>query len=325
MRILKTLPLMFGLSLIGCSKAAFEIDSKSSGMNLSSSYESLGNLACLASTPQFSLDTSIDSFALTSGASASAGFGIGSILQAIGLDITYSTGELDMSMNLYSPLYKSAPIGTATGGSSSQNFSFSASAVANLISGSIGAWHTTGLYDLSNSTLSTTFTNVLASAPAITWATVVAQDLGNQEYMIPVGSTAGVLVGDTFNVYKVDYIWENGVPCGGILQMVKKNTLVGTATVTQTDYYASSVSIVNPTASIAVGDRLEIKALKNSAAGAARTKLRYSINLKSVTQAKGLYFQTGVNGSTTSVDMTPYVRSQIQDLLVNQLGNYYIQ
>lgn len=325
-RIFKTSVLVFGLfSAVGCSKAAFDIANTNSNTSLSSGLDAMGNLACLASTPTYVLDTSVDAFTLTTGASASAGFGINDFWRAIGIDVSYSTGELNMSMNLYSPLYKSAPIGTATGGDSSQNFSFSASVVAQLISGSIGAWHTTGLYSLSNSTLNNTFANVLANSPTTTWSTVISQDLGGGEFLIPSGSTAGVLVGDTFNVYKTDYVWENGgIPCGSILSMVKKGALIGVATVTQTDYYAASVSI-KMTGTVSIGDRLEIKSLVKSAAGTARTKLRFPIAIRSVTQAKDLYFQTGVNSATQKVDMTNYVRTQIQDMLVNQLGNYYIQ
>ena len=228
-------------------------------------------------------------------------------------------------MNLFSPLYKNAPISNSTGSDSSQNFSFSLSAVANLINGGIGAWHTTGLYALTNGALNSTYTNLMTNTPTMTWSTVISQDLGNQEFLVPVGSTSGLIAGDTFNVYKVDYIWSgDGSPCSNVLQIVKKNTLIGTATVAQTDYYASSVTIKNPTSPVSVGDRLEIKALVD-AAGAARTTLRYSIHLGTLTQSKGLAFQTGLNSAPVMVDMTPFVRAQLQDLLVNQLGTFYIQ
>jgi hypothetical protein len=315
---------------VGCSKS-FETLPGPLGGNSAASVDvgALGSLSCLATSPQYSIDTSIDSFALTSGASANAGFGIGGILQAIGIDVSYSTGELDMSMNLFSPLYKNTAISNATGGDSSQNFSFSLSAVVNLINGGIGAWHTTGLYDLSNGALSNTYTNLIANAPAMTWSTVVSQDLGNQQFLLPVGTTAGLLAGDTFNVYKVQYIWGvdgTGTPCNSVLQMVKKNTLIGTATVGQIDNFASYVDIKNPTLPVSIGDRLEIKKLAPAAnGGTARTNLRYSVHLGSLTQSKGLMFQTGLNSGMVSVDMTPFVKAQLQDLLVNQLGTYYLQ
>jgi hypothetical protein len=261
---------------------------------------------------------------LTDGASGNVGFG-GSLLQAIGLGITYSSGTLAMSMKLTSPLYGPASIANAIGSANSDSFSFSVSGIASLLTGSMSAWSTTGLAKVSGDAMISTFGNLSKVIPGTTWSTVINQELGNNQFTIPVGESSGLQAGDTFSVYKVAYIWGgNGVACQGPLEVIQKiGSAVGTATVVTAAYASSIVSIVNPTQAVHNNDHLEIKALVKAVNGSARTGLKYSLHLGSVTQAAGLLFSDGTN--TSNVDMTPFVGADLSNYLSNTLGYYNVQ
>ena len=290
-------------------------------------------LECLGTQPKFEIDTSVDSFALNGGGGVSAGFGVNSVLQAVGFGVNYSTGTLDMSMVMSAPLYGSNQVGNSAGSANSNNFSFNVSAVVDMINGSISAWTSTGLYALSQSALQNTFSNLMKNVPSTTWSAVLGQDLGNGQFTIPVGGTAGILVGDSFNIYKVNYIWSgNGLPCLNPLKIVDKlGPAFAVATVTQVSYTNAIVSISYP--GLAAGatpeqtptsaDWLEINSLVKSSTGAKRNNLKYSLHLGTVSQSNNLLFSDGK--TTENVSMTPFVATQLSNYVVNTLSQFYIQ
>lgn len=289
--------------------------------------QNLDPMACLANTPDFQLNTSIDSFQLTGGANGNVGFNPGGILQAIGVNVTYSTGDLEMAMNITTPLFGTDPIAHSTGKGVTNNFSIGTTGLVALLTGNIGAWQSTGLYDASQGALTDTFGNLKAGLPALpTWSTVVSAKT-DQGFLIPVGTASGVKVGDQFNVYKVNYVWQadNG-PCKSPLKIALKltNTPFATLTVTQAELRTASVtaSLNDNGTGVELYDRVEIKKLKNDSSGNTRTALNYSIRLGSLTQSANLAFTDG--RTTQIVDMTPFVRNQLSDLVANKIPGYFL-
>jgi len=324
--------LVFTLALTGCNKSTgFSSGAGSGNSTLASSPTQVvatqDPMSCLVTTPNFSLAASIDSFELTGGANANAGFNINSILSAIGLNVTYSTGQLNMSMTLQTPLYGPARVAIATGNASSNNFSFSASVLDGLIGGGLGFWSSTGLQPLSVSALGNTFTALSKNIPGTVWSTVVTGTIAANQYTIPVGETTGLQMGDTFNVYSVSYVWGgNGAPCTNPLQIVNKlngGAPIGVATVKQIAYDTAIVEIDGPSLPVVNYDRLEILKLAPAANGSARTQLKYSMHISGVTQAADLQFNNGT--SIETVPMTGFVGTDLTNYLVNTVGYYNVQ
>ena len=322
------LNLALGLSLTGCNKSTgFSTASQSASQTVANSPLSVVQdpLSCLITTPNFELRTRVDSFSLTGGGSANAGFSLNGILNAIGIDISYSTGELDMSMTMYAPLFGSQQLNTSTGRGKSSNFNFSASVLDGLIGGGLGFWSSTGLETLSVKALSNTYGNLAKNLPSSPWWTVISGGVGVNQFTIPVGETAGLLPGDKFNVYSVNYIWNNGAPCKVPLSNIYKlnnQKPIGVATVQQVDYDSAIVTVNNPTLPVLNYSKLEILSLVPAANGAQRTNLKYSLRLSDITQSNGLQFSDG--RVTQTVDMTGFVSDDLSNYLVNSLGAFYL-
>ncbi len=284
--------------------------------------------ACLLTTPNFQINTAVDAFQLSGGVNGGAGFNPGGILQAIGVNVTYSSGELNMSMVFNAPLFGPSPIANSTGKATTNNFSISTTGLAGLVTGNAGAWSSTGFYQASQDALSNTFDALKANLPAQPpWWTVVSAAVNENEFLIPVGTTAGLQVGDQFNVFKVDYQWQgDGLPCQNPLKIALKlsSQPFAVVTVKQVELGYAAVFISKSINGDVIGafDRLEIKQLMKAPGGAARTTLNYSVRLGGVTQSNGLVFSDGK--FSHAIDMTPFVRSQLNDLLANKIAGYYL-
>lgn len=284
-------------------------------------------MSCLITTSDFQLNTSIDSFQLNGGANGNVGFNPGGILQAIGVNVTYSSGDLDMSMNISTPLFGQDPIANATGGGTTNNFSIGTSGLISLLTGNFGAWQSTGMYDASQGALVNTFANLKKALPAQPpWSTVIAEK-AKQGFLIPVGTTSDVRIGDQFNLYKVNYVWQgDGSPCANPLKIALKtsNSPYATVTVQQVELRTAYVLVTSIASGATVEpyDRVEILKLKNSSDGSARTKLNYSIRIGQLSQAANLVFSDGK--SSQVVDMTPFVRNQLSDLVANKFPGYFL-
>lgn len=307
--------------LVACSPSLKFAESE----NLATGLNSLEEKACLLTTPNFQINTAVDAFQLKGGANGGAGFNPGGILQVIGVNVTYSSGELDMSMVFSAPLFGNSPVANSTGKGMTNNFSVSTSGLASLVSGNAGAWSSTGFYQASQSALSNTFGNLKANLPAQPpWWTVISAAVSENEFLIPVGTLAGLKIGDQFNVFKVDYQWQgDGVPCANPLKIALKLSTQPFAVVTvkqlELNYAAVQINKLNNTTDkIEAFDRLEISKLS----GTGRTALNYSIRLGGVTQSNGLVFSDGK--ISQAIDMTPFVRTQLNDLLANKIPGYYL-
>lgn len=285
--------------------------------------------SCLISTANYQVNTSVDAFQLSGGANGNAGFNPGGILQVIGVNLTYSTGELDMSMVFNAPLFGTTPIANSTGKGVTNNFSISTSGLASLITGNIGAWSSTGFYQTSLDAISNTFNNLKKNLPSQPpWWTVISQPVNENEFLVPVGTTAGLQIGDQLNLYKVDYQWQgDGAPCRNSLKIALKTSSQPYAVVTvkqvELSYAAVSVTkVLRADQIVAAYDRVEISKLMKASDGSTRTTLNYSVRLGNVTQSNGLVFSDGK--IPQAIDMTPFVRTQLQDLLANKIPGYYL-
>src|SRR5690606_8365635 len=78
--------------------------------------------------------------------------------------------------------------------------------------------------------------------------------------VIPAGQVAGIRVGDKFNVYNVEYIWQ-GTPCESPLLIEKKPPLEPVATIeaVQVEDHATLLSITSASElSLQLGARVEV-------------------------------------------------------------------
>jgi hypothetical protein len=278
--------------------------------------------ACLENLPNLVVNTNVDAFQLTGGVGGGAGFGLNGILQLVGVNMNYSHGDLDMSMNLVSPLYGPGVIASALGVGGTDNFSISANVVVQLVNGSLGVWKSTGMYQASEDALEHAFGKVINALPALpAWSTVVDQVIDQKRILVPIGSNAGLKAKDQLDLYKVTYIWSDGVPCSGALKVAEPN---GTPYATATVEYVSvnsAVLTMTSTTSVEVNDQVAIHQLINNSDGTARKNLSYSLKVGTTTQSADLIFSDGQTSRT--VDMTTFLKQQLMDYF-GSLDGYYL-
>ena len=323
MKILLSLALICMLNLLACTQEDFTaVNNSSTRGNALNIPPSPSVYSCLANMVDLQIMTSIDSFQLTGG----VGLGSGGLFSAIGVNASYSSGELDMSMKAFTPIYGNGTVASASGIGTTNNFSVSVSGLAGIVAGNISAWQSTSLSNVSNAALNNAFQNLLVQLQnkTPTWFRIITQIIDPTDFLIPIGSTASVQVGDTFYAYKANYIWQSkGAPCASPLSVpIKSATPYATLTVKEVSEFSSIVSVdPNVTTPVEVNDLIEVAKLTPTANGTPRTVLGLSVALNPVTQASGLQFSNGT--VTQTVDMTPFVQSDFQTI-IEASTNFYL-
>jgi hypothetical protein len=268
--------------------------------------------ACEINYADYQLDEQIVDFEVTSTTNVNAGFNlITGILQAIGLSVQASKAQMEVSMHLYPTNDPTSSLADATGTATATNTSFNFSIDIYDIGAGVGNSTTTPVTTLTSNTINSGLANVATALTkdALAWSSRVVDLLPTQnQFIVPAGSIAGLRLGDSFNVYNIDYIWQ-GDPCNSTLLFQDKTTTtpIATAQVVQIQPNAALLQVtdMNGSAAIQLGAQVFIQNLPLASGEKSRTLL-HSVIIGN-TQSQPLQFTTGqtLNLSNYLAQLTP--------------------
>ncbi len=181
--------------------------------------------ACEINEVEYLLDTKMVAFELTNSGGFHVGFNLLSgFLQLVSLEFKAKSGSMAMAMDLYDPMMLNKQLASVVGKGTFVSFGTSVNLGFQNIGAGFDFYHQTPLAKLAEKSLSDTFTNlnseiVKLQAP---WSTEVVAIPNDEEVVVPVGSFAGLKVGDIFAIYNVDHIWS-GEACTSRYLMAHKS------------------------------------------------------------------------------------------------------
>lgn len=276
---------------------------------------------CEVDYADYELETKILAFEITDKGNISFGFNIlKGFFKALGLSIKTERGEMLAAMHMSEALRPMESVADVTGRGSSSKTEFNMDLDLIQLGLDVGYFYQTPLSKLTEKTLKDTLKNLRdeTNAAETDWHTkIVRMYPFDQQMIVPVGSVAGVRVGDKFKIFNVDYAWE-GDPCVSTLLFERRRTSMPSAIaeVTQLEKNASLLTIVQKDTDdvIEEGARVEIQELPLGKKEKSRSLAR-SVRLRSFQSQKLV-----VPGAQ-DVDLTVYISNQTQALL-NQYGYY---
>lgn len=261
--------LVASLTLIGCTKmtpAQVALENANIGKYARTSNRPV----CELNPAEYTLDTKLIAFELTTSAGLRAGFdAITGFVNLLNINFKAESGRMLISMSLFDGISPKYELVNTMG--SGRSFDFGAS--VNLGFQQIGAGfnlaNKTPLTSLIESSITDTFDNLYNQIYQLQepWHTQVAAVPSKSEVIIAIGSFGGVQVGDQFAIYNVNHVWA-GVPCSSEHLIARKTTDAPLAigTVTQVANNAALLSVqmsdaTGPNTVIEQGARVEIAKL----------------------------------------------------------------
>jgi hypothetical protein len=346
MRLLKSASLTAtAIALGACSPITSSMKSANLASNKAGSITGeQQNLSCLDSRVDYVLGTEVLDFELVGGGGLNAGFSpAGMMLVGIKAGVNYSKGQLQTMMHIQDPMKPGVTVVDVPGSASANNFSFSLNANLTMATFGPSFWYSTPVFKLSNNALSNNLTNVsnqLQKVVLTDWWIHVSDLVGTNGFFIPAGSTAGIQEGDEFKVMDASYEWAgDGSPCRNELIMPVINSdkpkAVAKAVTVGVDY--TYLQITKSNSPISAYDYVTISSLVQPAAPkcnnilhigcpknpAGRTTLARSIRIGSIASQPFPFVDN--SGNAHSVDISPFVRDQLETLLPKQpFGGFYI-
>lgn len=217
--------LVSSLALIGCTKmtpsqVAFD------QVSLGKIYKSSNRPACEIQPAEYTIDTRMVAFDITTSGGVHAGFNLlTGFLKLLSVDMKASSGRMVTGMSLYDAVSPKYELVNVMGSGRSVNFGAEVSLGIQNIGAGFNFEHKTPLTSLIESSLSETFGLLYGEMSRLQepWHTQVAAVPSANEVVIPVGAYAGLKVGDQFAVYNVQHVW-GGTPCQSEHLMARKTS-----------------------------------------------------------------------------------------------------
>ena len=299
----------------------------------SSAPNSVDALACLTDKVDYNLNTEVIDFEMQGGGGLNAGFSpTGVALTNLTIGANYSQGQLQTMMHVTDPLKPNVPIADVGGSATQHNMTFSVDFAMSLLKFGPSYYYSTTVSALSESALTHNLHALQKSLTALKnnewWTTITDLD-GTKGFLVPVGSLAGLVVGDQLKVMDARYLWAGAArPCQDelIMPIMNSNRPKAFARATQVGVDYAYFEIMNQEKSLSIHDYVTISALiqqKQLLANLPLRTLSRSIRLGSIT-SKPLVF-TGQGGLSTTVDISPFVKDQLDTLIPGpQFEGYYV-
>lgn len=274
-------------------------------------------LSCVVDSADYTINTDVLSFQMTSSGGASVGFNLLSgLLKAIGISFNSAKGQLDLAMHVHDPLKSTVALVDTTGTATSSKINFGVDFSLAMLAASANYYYQTPVATLSNNALKNSLDNAKAKLALVQndWGTRVYKVIDPSQVLVHVGKNAGLRVGDRFDIYQTAYDWT-GASCNSTLLMARKISLspVATGTVSQIDSNSAVLVISNATAKIIRGDMVSIQGLPVAKGEAARSLSR-SVHLSTIATSNLIFDNNGVS---QKVDLSPYVTQQLSNLVTN--------
>ena len=290
-------------------------------------------LSCLDNKVDFVLNTEVVGFEMQGGGGLNAGFSpTGIALTNLKIGVNYSQGRLQTMMHVEDPLKPGVPIADIGGSATARNITFSLDFAAALLSMGPSFYYSTPISTLSANALGNNLTALgknLAALDESEWWTTITQLDGQQGFFVPIGSHAGLAVGDQFKVMDARYVWANkGQPCVDelIMPLFKTNVPKAFARATKVGVDYAYFEVMSANGPLSVHDYVTVSALVQTDAILNDKPLRQlgrSIRIGTI-KSKPLTF-TGQGGLASLVDIAPYVQDQLQTMLPQRdFGDFYV-
>ncbi len=277
-------------------------------------------LWCFDGKADFELRASVLRFEMTNGTSVSAGFNgiLGLPLQALGLNVKYSRGQLDTAMTLYKTM-KYSELTTQSGRGEKKDVTFGLDLLAGW-AGGFAYQSQTPIYDLSQAALVDSLNKIVSVLPRLgleRWSTHVIDVYPEENgFVIPVGYDAGIVPGDEFKILPVVHDWA-GEPCASELRMTRVKSeepiVVAVAQEVRTDVSFLRITYSNGEP-VQKFDYVTISKLVSTNPKAPRTTLARSIRIGRVS-SQPLRFVVDKYGREEMIDLAPMVYEQLKILL----------
>lgn len=271
-------------------------------------------LACLDDKIDFDLRVSVNRFEMSGGSGANAGFNPGGLLQLIGLNVTYDSGDLNTSMSLYQAFKTKAAIANGEGVATKSSFGFGLNFLAGLFNGGFNFYSQTPVFDLSKDALTSNLGTLVTDLKKYMdpWSTNIVTVMSETEFIIPVGKNAGLVDGDELKIMAATYEWV-GSPCESDLRMmVVKPEVLAIATVSGVTFDNAHLVLkakpkvpIEKHALVMISKLLTVNKI-------ARTDLKRSVRVGRVS-SQPLRIKTETGNET--LDLSPLMFEQLKTLL----------
>lgn len=279
---------------------------------------------CELDYADYELDAHMLGFEMRDKNNFSVGFNLlTGFLKALSIGFSSESGKMTMSMKLSETL---RPLETITdvageGTFTKTDFSIGVDTLANIGAG-IGHSSATPVGKLVVKTLQDSYKQTIAELNKVetAWKTKVVKVLTPNEMIIPVGSMAGVRIGDQFKIFNIDNVWS-GTACRSDLVFQRETTdaPIAKAQVVQIEKNAAIIrlyDVVEGAPNVELGARVKIENLPLTKEDKKKARtLNRSVRIRDVASEKMV-----LPGNVT-VDLTTVVTENLGALL-DQYGLY---
>lgn len=276
---------------------------------------------CEVDTVDYELDTHLIAFEMVDKTSVGFGFNLLSgFAKSIGLNFKMDRAQMIVSMHLSESLRPTDTIADITGRGKSTKTDVGASIDFAKFGVDVGYFYQTPLSKLTKETVQDSFRNLKQEMSSIEtpWRTraVYMYPVAGQ-MIVPVGTVAGLRLGDQLQVYNVEYVWT-GTPCESDLLFERKKSTapVAIVQVVQLEKNAALVNIIDKGSDepIDLGALVEVFNLP-LAKGEKSRELARAVRLRSFESEK-LALDTG-----SSIDLGVYIEEQTR-VQMSSFGYY---
>lgn len=276
-------------------------------------------LSCEIQPTNYALNTHVLSYELMDKFGASFGFDIMSgFFRAIGVSLSLKRARMALTMELVDPIDPSVPLVNARGQADKKQFAGDLNVDMVQAGASLSYYYTTPLSELSKEGLNNGLKDLSKKLALVetTWSSSVIAHPRDNEFVLSVGTIAGLKEKDQFKIFNIEHLWA-GQPCNSQYLMSRKSSDDPLAIVEVLEV-ASNVSLVRVISGdpkdIKLGARAEIHKLVKT--GKTRTLLR-AISINEIKSEKLMI------DNHTEIDLVKLMIEEIKPAVRN--FNFYIR
>lgn len=279
---------------------------------------------CETSPIAYQFNAQIIGAQVSSGASLQFGFDVGGFFKAIDLSVQVSAGRMDIDLELIDKLDPKTPLLNVGGHARFYDGELKGTIAPQLFKGGLGVYRQTPIAKLTEKSLKNGFKNALERFSKIDtgWISHVIKIIDPSEIIIPVGTVAGLRMGDEFKIFNVNHTWENE-PCTSRLLSTRKTTesdhpiAIAQVSGLLANFATLKISSADPKEPIELGAQVEISNLPFKDKKEKKRTLLRSATIGDVSALGELVFE-----DATEIDLVGYLKVQMAELVSNY-GFYF--
>ena len=295
------------LSLVACND--FETLTTESALDHVNSGKAISSKEvpeCLVEYEEYQLDVHLNAFEIYSKKGFQFGFNLGEgLLQLLGFSFKTEKGLMSLYMGLSESVNPTSWVSYVEGQATMKKRDFRFNIGVSQFNGGLSYFKQTPMNTLTGNSIKNGFSNMEKEMEAkqVNWKTrVVHSNEGQSRLVVPVGNVSGLRIGDQFNVFNVNYVWE-GDPCVSELLIPAKTTTkpIAITEVVQVENNAAVLLVIDRFHDdiIELGAMVEINQLTDET-----RKLSHSVKVRNVS-AHPIPVDEGLD-----LDLTRYLDEQ---------------